>query len=123
MSRLARTILLLPWRREIDARERSNASALRPDRCQARRPGPAASAAGHAARPASGRGPATGPGGQRQARRDWQTAGDKEKAEAEKSAGPATLQDRIHEKAEEIKEKVDGVLESPFARHSAPYSP
>ena len=40
-----------------------------------------------------------------------------EKAAAEKSAEPATLRDRIHEKAEEIKEKVDGVLESPFARH------
>ena len=36
---------------------------------------------------------------------------------------PATeapsLRERIHEKAEEVKEKVDGVLESPFAKHLA----
>ncbi len=38
---------------------------------------------------------------------------------SDRSDGPATLRERIHEKAEEIKEKVDGVLESPFAKHLA----
>ena len=40
-------------------------------------------------------------------------------AEPAKAAEPATLHERIHEKAEEVKEKIDGVLESPFAKHAA----
>ena len=36
---------------------------------------------------------------------------------ADGEKGEGTLRERIHDKAAEIKEKVDGVLESPFARH------
>ena len=32
---------------------------------------------------------------------------------------PPSLRERIHDKAEEVKEKVDGVLDSPFAKHLA----
>jgi thioredoxin 1 len=35
------------------------------------------------------------------------------------SAEPPSLRERIHDKAEEVKEKIDGVLESPFAKHLA----
>ncbi|MEN6459176.1 MAG: trypsin-like peptidase domain-containing protein [Thermoguttaceae bacterium] len=44
---------------------------------------------------------------------------DREKSTAEKTSERATLRERIHEKAEDIKERLDGVLDSPFAKHLA----
>jgi thioredoxin len=105
----------LPWRREIEAKERSNAGTLnRIDaKLDALAKQPQAS-------------PSVSPPDPRvdEALRQAQAANAKldaiaqelaEKADTKKSEG--TLRERIHDKAEEIKEKVDGVLESPFARH------
>jgi hypothetical protein len=109
----------LPWRKEIEARERSNAGALnridakldalarQPQVSQpASQPDPRVDEALQQARDANGKLDAL-----------TKLLSEKEKAAAEKPAEPATLRERIHDKAEEIKEKVDGVLESPFARH------
>lgn len=109
----------LPWRKEIEARERSNAGALSridqkldalarqpqatPPACQ---PDPRVDEALRQAQEANAKLDALA-----------KLLADKEKAAADKHSEPATLRERIHDKAEAIKEKVDGVLESPFARH------
>ena len=107
----------LPWRRQIEANEKSTAGALgridakldalarQPqDRSPAYQPDPRVDEALHAAQEAN-------------AKLDALTklVSEKEKSAAEKETFP----ERVREKAGEIKEKIDGVLESPFAKHVA----
>ncbi|MCE5268302.1 MAG: trypsin-like peptidase domain-containing protein [Planctomycetaceae bacterium] len=107
----------LPWRREIEQRERVTAGALRGidtklDAIAAR---PAPTCPSPQADPRVDR--ALQLGQEANAKLDALTAAI---AEQEKKATeqPETPRERIHEKAEQVKERLDGVLESPFAQHT-----